>query len=113
MKKALRIDVDGTTEVLDLEAPQGSLKVLQEAVGGWVEVVDLTEQVAIWCNEEGKIIGLPKNSFATELFQLQFGAVDVINGNVVLTGGADDEGDTIGLTDEQVEQYKYLVELKS
>ena len=36
-----------------------TLKALQQAVGGYIEVVPLTEQLCVICNEEGKLIGLP------------------------------------------------------
>ena len=48
------------------------------------------------------------NSIATAIFQARFGMVDIIVGNAVLTGGVDDEGDTIGLTDEKVQQLKFM-----
>lgn len=36
-----------------------SLEALQAAVGGYIEVVPLTSKLAVICNEEGKLIGLP------------------------------------------------------
>jgi hypothetical protein len=102
MRKAVVIGFDESIGVLDLDAPEGSLKVLQDAVDGWVEVVDLAPKLSIWVNEEGKLNGLPYNGIATAIFQEKFGAVDIIVGNAVLTGGTDEEGETIGLTDEQV-----------
>jgi hypothetical protein len=113
MRKVLKVSVEGSTEVLDLDAPQGSLNVLQTAVGGLVEVIDITPEVSLWCNEEGKLEGLFTNAFATWFFQKQYGAVDIIVGDVVLAGGVDEEGDTLGLSDEQVRLYEYLVELGS
>ena len=32
---------------------------LQQAVGGYIEVVPLNEQLCVICNEEGKLLGLP------------------------------------------------------
>lgn len=108
MRKAVVIGFDESIEVLDLDAEQGSLKVLQDAVDGWVQVVDLAPTLSIWVNEEGKMNGLPYNGIATAIYQDRFGAVDIIVGNAVLTGGTDDEGDTIGLTDEQVARIERL-----
>ena len=102
MRQALKLNVHGETQVVDLDAPIGSLKVLQDAVGGWVEAVDLSETLTMWCNEEGKINGDILNAKANQIFRDTFGAVDVIMGDVIFTGGADDEGDTMGLTDAQV-----------
>ena len=108
MRKAVVIGFDTSIGVIDLDAHEGSLKVLQDAVDGWVQVVDLSPKLSIWVNEEGKMNGLPYNDIATAIYQDRFGAVDIIVGNAVLTGGTDEEGDTIGLTDEQVERITNL-----
>lgn len=104
MRKAAKVNVHGDLQVVDLDAPEGSLKVLQNAVDGWVEAIDLSDDLTMWCNEEGKLIGLITNRTATNIFRETFGAVDVIMGDVIFTGGTDDEGDTLGLTDAQVQQ---------
>jgi hypothetical protein len=95
MKTALRINIDFTTEILDLE--DDSLKKLQGAVGGWVQAVDLQDNLTLWCNEEGKLIGLTPNVIGTHMFEKSFGMTDVIMGDVVFTGGTDDEGDNLAL----------------
>jgi hypothetical protein len=95
MKTALRINIDFTTEILDLE--DDSLKKLQGAVGGWVQAVDLQDNLTLWCNEEGKLIGLTPNVIGTHMFEKSFGMTDVIMGDVVFTGGTDDEGENLGL----------------
>lgn len=102
MRKAVVMGTDESVTVVDLDGPDGTLKVLQTAVDGWVQVVDLTSTMSIWVNEEGKLNGLPHNKIATDIFQRRFGAVDVMVGNAVLTGGTDSDGETLGLTDEQV-----------
>lgn len=104
MRQALKLNVHGETQVVDLDAPEGSLKVLQNAVDGWIEAVDLSDSLTMWVNEEGKLIGLILNAKANQIFRDTFGAVDTIMGDVIFTGGVDDEGDTVGLTDAQVNQ---------
>ena len=108
MKKVVKISTNKPMEILDLDAPAGSLKVLQEAVGGYVQVVDLKENLSLWCNEEGKMLGLPANHFATIMWEKRFGKTDVIVGNAVFTGGTDSEGETLGLTDEQIAWFKVV-----
>ena len=103
-KNAVAVTTDGLFSVVDIAGNE--LKTLQELVGGWVQAVDLKSNLTIWCNEEGKMIGLPVNGFATEMWDSVFGATDVIVGNVVFTGGADDEGETIGLSQNQIEALK-------
>ena len=103
MTKALRITTAGAIQELDLS--RDSLTVLQNGVGGWVQAVDLTTTMTLWCNEEGKLEGLPHNPYAQKLWDTAFGAdTDYIVGDVVLTGAPDEEGYTTGLTelDEQV-----------
>jgi hypothetical protein len=111
MRKALVIPFAGEAEVLDLDAPEGGLKVLQNAVGGWVQAIDINEKVTMWLNEEGKMIGLPRNPIATALWTKTFGPTDIMVGNAVITGGVDEEGETIGLTDEQVQNFQAIVAL--
>ena len=95
MKAALRINTDFTTELFDLEGE--TLEKLQDAVGGWVQAVDLRDDLTLWCNEEGKLIGLPNNVIGTHMWEKSFGMTDVIMGNIVFTGGTDDEGENLGL----------------
>jgi hypothetical protein len=106
MKKALAITTLGEATIIDLN--EGSLEKLQKAVGGYVQAVDLCEGVTMWCNEEGKMMSLPHNPFGQAFWETafpvsEFGRTDYIVGDIVLTGGADDEGDTLGLTTEEIE----------
>ena len=95
MKTALRINTDFTTEILYLE--DDSLKKLQDAVGGLIQAVDLHDDLTLWCNEEGKLIGLTPNVIGTHLYEKNFAVQDTIMGDIVFTGGTDDEGDNLGL----------------
>lgn len=102
MKKAVILRTDGTKEVVDFSTD--SLSVLQNAVGGYIEAVDLGDNLTMWLNEEGKLNGLPHNENAQFYFDLRFGpGVDYIVGNAIFTGGTDNEGDTLGLDDRVVE----------
>jgi hypothetical protein len=96
MKTALRINTDLTTEVLDLDTD--SYEKLSGAVGGMIQAVDVADDLTLWCNEEGKLIGLQPNIIGTSLWEQRFGATDIIAGNIVLTGGPDDEGDSLPLS---------------
>ena len=99
-KMAMVISPAGHIELIDLSS--GSLEKMQAAVGGWVQAIELSNELMMWCNEEGKMNGLEHNPFAQHLWDRAFGAgTDYIVGTVVITGGSDDEGDTIGLTEEQ------------
>jgi len=111
MRLAVQVQVDGSINRLDLDAPQGSYQVLKDGVGGWIEAVDLREDMTMWLNEEGKLDGLPVNVMASRMFNEAFGAgKDIMVGDAVFTGGTDDEGDTLGLTEEQAQELEAHLE---
>jgi hypothetical protein len=105
-KQAIVVTTEGEMSVIDIAGDE--LTTLQSKVGGWVQAIDITSSLTMWANEEGKLVGLPVNGFATELWESRFGATDIIVGDIVLTGVADDEGETLGLSDTQVESIKAL-----
>ena len=108
MKKALRVNTDFTTEVLNLEPD--SYTPLRDAVNGLIQAVDLHHDLTMWCNEEGKLIGLHPSIIGTYMWEKTFGMTDIIVGNVVFTGGTDDEGETLGLDPKQLYRLKQLAE---
>lgn len=96
MKLALKVRIDGTTEVMDISGNE--IGALQVAVGGYVERVGSQHGVNLWMDEEGKLKSYRVNKFATTLY-----GRSVIVGDVVITGLDDEEGETLSLTDEQVD----------
>ena len=107
-KTALQVKTTG--EVTELDLSSDSLQTLQTAVGGWVQAIDLASDLSMWCNEEGKLNSLPHNPYAQFMWDEVFGAhTDYLVGDIVLTGGTDSEGETIGLTQEQVDIMKLTV----
>lgn len=84
----------GTPQVRNIT---GNLEDLQKLVGGCIECVyDLdSENISMWCNDEGKLFGLLPNIW---IYDRQ----DILVGTVVFTGNTED-GKTIGLTPEQQE----------
>lgn len=91
--RALVIEAESQeTRIIDLPR-EGSLKPMQEAVGGYVECVSFPANgFDMWLNEEGKLIGLLTNEAATRVWESEYGPTDVMAGNVVITGLPDDEG---------------------
>lgn len=110
MRSAVKVSVHGASEVVDLDAPQGSYEVLRDAVGGYIEAVDITDRLTMWVNEEGKLTESPiRNTVGQMYFDKAFGAGrDTIVGDIIFTGGVDDEGDTIGLTEDQVKSILFI-----
>ena len=74
---AMILKADLTTEkVSPKNGKKFNLKELQEFVGGFIELVPGT--TTAYCNEEGRLKGLPFNSQASDLFGM------VLVGNVVV-----------------------------
>jgi hypothetical protein len=99
---ALIIKTDGTKEVT-LFTEGHFLELAQKTVGGWIQLVRLPSKgIDLYLNEEGKLDGLPQNPIATALWSEDYGLFDYIVGNVIITGGANSEGETVGLTEGQL-----------
>ena len=87
--KAVVKEVGKSPKVTEIE---NELEVLKSLVGGYIEVVMVTPEIIMICNEEGKLQGLPPN-FST--------GRDVIVGTVVFVA-FDGKEDFAGLSDYQV-----------
>lgn len=74
---------------------ENELEAMQEAVGGYIDIVSLEGGVCILLNDEGKLIGLEGNRRIGN---------DIIVGNFYVCG-SNDEGDLVSLTDEEMEKY--------
>lgn len=112
MTKAVIIYTNTRTEIVEFG---GGYQTIRNAVGGLIEAAHSGTDMTIWCNEEGKLRGLPINPAATSLWWKVNPAMvdqDVIVGPALVTGSATPEGETLGITDEQcqlVEDYAALV----
>lgn len=85
-----------------------SLKELQAGVDGWIEAVDINENLTMWVNEEFLLRNEPNpNAIGTVFFATVGGTYD-IQGNVVFTGGTDENGDTLGLSEENARMIRNL-----
>ena len=102
MPKAVIISTDGEKRVVEFEIGN-SYKMLSEAVGGLIECVRLADDLDMWVNDNGLAEGLDQNPHGTRKYNDTFNAQHVIVGNIIFTGGADDEGETLGLSDTQVQ----------
>lgn len=79
-----------------------TLENLQGFVGGWIEATyPFDDNVAIICNEEGKLDGLPLNrTISTDCFH------DIIAGNFLVVGIG--EEDFCSLSEDQIDRYKEM-----
>ncbi|MEA9985677.1 DUF3846 domain-containing protein [Subtercola sp. RTI3] len=87
-------DEDRPLEIREFEG----LKAYQASVQGNIEAIDiLTMNASFYCNEEAKIFNLPINRRATLMWWMdspQMRHRDTINGNAIIIGLPDEEGDT-------------------
>lgn len=75
---------------------------MQEIVGGLIQAIyPFEDEVAIVCNDEGKINGLPLNRF---LFDKESTPYDIIAGDFFVCGLTEDSFGS--LSDELAEKYK-------
>lgn len=105
MRNAIVIRTDGSIHGIDLgRNSEDEYHALADAVGGMIQMVPLGDSdMLLWCNEEGKLIGLPYNQSATNVWIKHWGATDVMVGDCVVTGGIDWESElTKGLTPQQI-----------
>ena len=83
---------------------EDGLAAMQVAVGGSIEAVyPFEEAVALICNEEGKLLGLPLNR---ALHHPETGEIyDIIAGTFFLCAAPPESEDFESLTEEQMERY--------
>ena len=86
------------------------LEFLQQSVGGYIERVAFDEEfnrrnIDMWINEEGKFNGNFKPTFIVVEKEEPEKILDIIMGDVVFTS-SNEEGETIGLNDVQIQYIK-------
>lgn len=105
MKKyAIKATANGAIDVVEFDELK-SYETIKEAIGGGtfdcIRIPSLG--VDIWIDDESKLMDEPEySSFATVLWIHEYGMTDIIAGDVIITGGTDDEGNTLGLTKDGV-----------
>lgn len=98
--KVLVVEPQKPCRVQEIE----SLPDMQQLVGGDIEAVyPFQEPVALVCNSEGKLLGLPMNR---PLLDRNYLPYDIIRGTFFIAGLGQE--DFISLTDEQIQRYKSL-----
>lgn len=105
MLKVLKIPVKGEPFTDNIE---NNLEVMQDIVGGYIEVVPISDKHRLIVNEEGKLGAYMVNVNATNLYRLCTNTDDIIFGDAFVTcydGGED----FIDVTDESIEAFKGLM----
>jgi hypothetical protein len=106
---------DGSIEDLLLDQGPNDLRLMQAAVGGYIELITFAEDLLCYVNEEGMLMGLPVNPSASGLlarFNLtHVSASGMLQGDVLLTGH-DGSPDTVGVPEhwrEKLRQWGFKV----
>lgn len=100
----MRVQEGGQPKRLYLSEIENDLKSFQDYVGGLIQVVGLTDDIEIICNDEGKLMNLPLN----RAWLIDGELVDVLVGDI-LACRFDDEGNFDDIKEEDIEEInKYL-----
>ena len=79
-----------------------TLSAMQELVGGTIQAVyPFDDPVALVCNDEGKLLGLPMNRALTDDHGVPY---DIVCGTFFVVGIGDEA--FTSLTEQQIEKYK-------
>ena len=98
--KVVVVEPNKKPEVREIGSGLGAM---QAVVGGLIEAVyPFEDPVALICNEEGKINGLPLNRC---LRNVDGQIIDVIAGTFFLCGAPSESESFTSLTEEQIETY--------
>lgn len=82
----------------------GGLEAMQALVGGYIQAIyPFEDEVALVCNDEGKLQGLPLNRALRDADGKLY---DIISGTFFLCAAPPDSDNFQSLTDEQVAKYK-------
>ena len=88
----------------ELEIESG-LESMQALVGGLIQVIyPFEESIALICNDEGKLQGLPYNRVLEDSTTGK--PYDIVAGDFVLCYAPADMDDFMSLTDQQIEKYQ-------
>lgn len=85
---------------------ESRLTAMQMTVGGYIEAIyPWWDEVALVCNDTGKIMGLPLNR---PLFNDDGELIDFIAGTFFICGASVDSGEFGSLSDEQIAHYSEM-----
>ena len=102
-----KIDTDGNAAVKEIK---GDLRSLQEEVGGLITLAPYYEElemydIDIYADDEGLLKADPKTTLIITEKENRMKVLTALVGNLILVSH-DNEGNTVGLTDDQVDFIK-------
>ncbi|MFI5727079.1 DUF3846 domain-containing protein [Streptomyces cyaneofuscatus] len=102
---ALILRTNGEFEIIEWPATdaRGHLETLYRATESKaVDGIDISPTLTMWLNNPAPNANAPVNRAATILYALHREPHQHYHGTVVITGGADPQGETLGLTKDEV-----------
>lgn len=104
--KILLVEPGKTPEVREMD---GKLHTMQELVGGLIQALyPFEDPVALVCNDEGKLLGLPGNRCLRDAEGRPY---DILCGTFFVCGAPPGCDRFTGLTEEQAEAYRKRFEI--
>ncbi len=100
--RAVIVHPNGTMQVSEIE---DSLEAYQAIVGGYIEGV-FGREATMYVNEEGLLMGLSPNPFATLFAQRVLGRRVVLVGTALILGPDDGEGNNTPVRQSVVDYFK-------
>lgn len=102
MIRAILLTEDNIKAVVHLD--ESSLSDYQHYLRGSIQAVRLSENLVLWCNEEGKLNGMKTNLLASVLLSYHYPETqDFIVGPALIVGPTDEDGiDTAIRADEEL-----------
>lgn len=89
MIRAKLIRFDGTVEDVEIpgsDEPSAQAEAFRALIGGWMEIINIADNICMVLDEEGKLKQKPPNEFATLLASGRIALTDFIVGDVVVCG---------------------------
>lgn len=104
--KVLVVEPGKQPQIQDIES---TLTAMQMTVGGYIEsIYPWWDEVALICNDAGKIMGLPLNR---SIFGEHGELVDIIAGTFFICGAPMDSGKFTDLPEDLIEHYTRMFQL--
>ena len=109
MKKMIRKYPNKDFEICKMHS---SLEASQKFIGGYIESIQITNNIYIYCNENGKFIDLDDNINILLGKSVQTSQIKSIVGNILIVK-VDEEGDIVDISENDlIEVKRWYIEVQ-
>jgi len=101
---AITVTSGNDINIIEFDKSKSYDTIKQAIGGGTFDCVRLPSiNAEMWIDDEGKLINdIQWNHFGTALWVNEYGMTDAIAGDIIITGGVDINGNTLGLDEEDI-----------